>query len=647
MNFFERQQHARRRTGRLVILFALAVVLIIVAIELVALAAIGDRPGPGESWLATETLNRNSALLVGIAIAALAAILITSLFRTLSLRGGGGKVARQLGGTRVLPEASDPLRRRLHNVVEEMAIASGVPVPEVYVLERERAINAFAAGYSTADAAVAVTQGALEQLDRDQLQGVVAHEFAHILNGDMRLNVRLIGLLFGILALAFAGRIALRAAYHASGRSALAIGAIGLAVMLIGYVGLFFGRWIKASVSRQREYLADASAVQFTRNPDGLAGALKRIGASQAGSRLDADADEVAHMLFARGLWGIFSTHPPLERRIKAIDPTFQPAELREIAAAMRGEADANRRRAEAAAEAKAGTAPGQAGAPWPLDPDQMIERIGNPGVGEILAAGVLAASIPRPVAEAAHSVEWAPDVLCFLLLDPVAEIRERQLAMIAETRGPESAAQVRRLLDQVPELPAEQRLPLLEISFPALRSRPAAELAELLELIDRLVHADGEVDAFEYTLARLTAVHTADALHPQQVREAGRMRLAAAHEEVTDLLAIVARHGQDDEGAAEEAFAAGAERVIGERPAMPAPSADWPAQLDRALASLDRLRPDDKRRLVGSLVAVIVADRETIPAEHELLRAVCASLHVPVPPLGATESTGEVEDGS
>ncbi|HSI80470.1 MAG TPA: M48 family metallopeptidase [Solirubrobacterales bacterium] len=636
MNFFEHQQRARRRTGRLVVLFALAVVLIIVAVELVALAAIGTGPGPGESWLEGETLDRNSALLAGIAVATLAAILITSLLRTITLRGGGGKVARQLGGTRVEPESADPLRRRLHNVVEEMAIASGVPVPEVYVLERERAINAFAAGYSTADAAVAVTQGALEQLDRDQLQGVVAHEFAHILNGDMRLNIRLIGLLFGILALAFAGRIALRAAFHGGGRSALAIGAIGLAVMLIGYVGLFFGRWIKASVSRQREYLADASAVQFTRNPDGLAGALKRIGAAQAGSRLEADADEVAHMLFARGLGGIFSTHPPLERRIEAIDPAFRPEELREIAAQMRLEADADRRRAEAAAEAEAAGGRRAGGGPWPLDPDAMIDRIGSPGVGEVLAAAALAAAIPRPLGDAAHSVEWAPDILCFLLLDPLAEIRERQLAMIGAARGRESEAQVRRLVELAPELPAEQRLPLLEIAFPALRARPEAELDDLLELIDELVRADGEVDAFEYALARLTAVQVADALDPQRAREAGRLRLAAAREEICDLLAIVARHGHGDEGAAREAFEAGAARALGERPPMPAGSADWPAQLDRSLASLDRLRPDDKRVLVGALVAAILVDGEAIPAEHELLRAVCASLHVPVPPLPA-----------
>lgn len=638
MNFFEHQDRARRRSWRLVLLFALAVLLIVVAIDAVALAALGTRPGAGESWLGTETLESNTSLILGAAIATVGAILLASLLRTMTLRGGGGVVARQLGGTPVESDAADPLRRRLHNVVEEMAIASGVPVPEVYVLEREPGINAFAAGYSTADAAVAVTQGALEQLNRDELQGVVAHEFSHILNGDMRLNIRLMGLLFGILALALVGRVAIRATRHGrDARGAAGIAAIGLALMLVGYIGLFFGRWIKASVSRQREYLADASAVQFTRNPSGLAGALKRIGASQAGSRLEAESDEVGHMLFAGGaIERMFATHPPLERRIRAIDPSFRPEEIEEIAAQMQRHAAARRAEVEAGA-GSAGRRPERRGA-GPLDPEGMIERIGVPGIEQVLAASAVVAAIPDPMTQAAHSIEWAPEVLFYLLVDPDPQVRARQLEMVAEARGAESERRVRALLTEASELPPEQRLPLLEIAFPALRRRPRAELRELLELIDHLVAADRRVDPFEYALARLTAVQVEDALHPERTRPAGRKRLPELRDEVADLVAIVARHGNADEAAARAAYEVGIARVLVDPPPIPPATDEWPAQLDRALASLDRLRGTDTQRLVGGLASAVLHDAEAIPAELELLRTICASIHVPLPVLDVGE---------
>ncbi|HEV2089039.1 MAG TPA: M48 family metallopeptidase, partial [Cryptosporangiaceae bacterium] len=326
MNFFERQRQVRRLSWRLVFLFAVAVVGIVLTVDLAVVFALGgfDRP-----------IRQTVGVMLLTSLATGAGIGLASLYRTLSLRAGGGKVARDLGGVGVPADTTDPRLRRLRNVVEEIAIASGVPVPEVYVLPDEPGINAFAAGWSPSDAAVAVTRGALERLNRDELQGVIAHEFSHVLNGDMRLNIRLMGLLYGILALAVVGRSLLYLGGRRVSRSAAPIFVAALAALFAGYIGFFVGRLIQAAVSRQREYLADASAVQFTRQTAGLAGALKKIAGLPAGSAVRTPkAAEVAHMLFGAGrrLSGLWSTHPPLLDRIRVLDPGTSAAELDELA---------------------------------------------------------------------------------------------------------------------------------------------------------------------------------------------------------------------------------------------------------------------------------------------------------------------------
>jgi Zn-dependent protease with chaperone function len=634
VNFFEHQDRARRRTRRLIVLFLLAVLAIIVAVNVVVLLVFGQAEGLGEPALSRTLLDRHLGLVIWTSLLTGGLIGLASLYRSASLRSGGGAVARELGGTLVEPDTRDPLRRRLRNVVEEIAIASGVPVPEIYVLEREQGLNAFAAGYSPADAAIAVTRGALETLDRAELQGVVAHEFGHVLNGDMRLNIRLIGVLFGILFMTVIGRrVMFSMRYSRRGRDAGGMVAVALALMLIGYVGLFFGRWIKASVSRQREFLADASAVQFTRNPAGIAGALKKIGAASAGSALAADTEEVGHLLFASGLARrMFATHPPLVERIRAIEPGFDPAELETIRARMRRHVEAGRAAAEASAAAPGAGPRGPGG--LPLDAGRLIEQIGRPGEAQVLAAALLAAAIPKPLERAAHSGEWALEVVCYLLMDPDREIRERQLLMVARALGAESEGQVRALLHAVPDLSPEVRLPLLEITFPALRRLPEPELEQLLALAEELVHADGRVDVFEYALARLLAKQLEDARHPARARTGGRRALAACTGEIHDLLAILAHHGHKEAPeAARAALAAGVQSLQMAPGDAAAVGADWPARLDAALGKLDELRLEDKRRLLEAMVRT-VTHAKTILSEMELLRVVCASLHMPLPML-------------
>jgi Zn-dependent protease with chaperone function len=524
MDFFRQQDRARRQTRVLVVAFGLAVIAIVIAMNLLALAVFGSLQPlstgftlPGDALLEPSFWMANGQVLALTTTLTLGTILLSSLYRTLQLRGGGSQVARELGGVEVDGSTTDPLRRRLLNIVEEMAIASGVPVPEVFVLDHEDGINAFAAGWTQSDAAVAVTRGALETLSREELQGVIAHEFSHVFNGDMRLNIRLVGVLFGILVLAVAGRRMLSSMRFSRGRNknASAILLVALAIMVVGYLGLFFGRWIQAAVSRQREYLADASAVQFTRSPEGIAGALKKIGASSAGSHLVVNTEEVGHMLFASGLSRrMMATHPPLVDRIQRIQPSFQPAQFAEVAADM-----VRHREARIAAAEQQTTDEARPDHALPgglsLDADQLAEQVGQPGLAQMLMVAALLAEVPAPLERAAHSDQWAPELLLYLLLAADPELRERQLLMVADTLGSDSEAQVRNLLSIEAELPVRLRLPLLEMAFPALRRRPHSQLETFMTLVDRLIEADGKVTVFEYVMARLLNREIQDVLQP------------------------------------------------------------------------------------------------------------------------------------
>ncbi len=632
MNFFEHQDKARRQTRFLVVLFSLAVIGIIVAVNAVILTTLGVHVPDGDPG---RMIAENAGLILATTLITGAIIGLASAFRSMQLNSGGGEIARALGGTRVEPDTRDPLRRRLHNVVEEMAIASGIPVPEVYVLEHEQGINAFAAGFSTSDAAVAVTRGTLEHLDRDELQGVIAHEFAHIFNGDMRLNIRLIGILFGILVISIIGRRLLFSARFArDSRAAAPALLFGLAVVIIGYIGLFFGRWIKAAVSRQREYLADASAVQFTRHPDGIAGALKKIGALHAGSFMTTDTEEVGHMLFSTGMgYQMFAPHPPLESRIKAIDPNFRPEELKELAVKLDRHAQSRKAESEESGRESSEAEPRRGPGGLPLDADNLAEKIGQPGLNQVFLAAALAAAIPKPLERAAHSDEWAPEVICYLLLSKDDEIAEQQLLRVAQVLGSDSESQVRALRQSVPELPPEQRLPLMEMAFPALRRRPEGELRELMQLIDELIAADGKIDVFEYALARLTNRQIEDVLNPSRAGAGGSKALKSQAEAVKTLLAILAHHGHPDlPDQVQGAYALGLETALNEPAGQPPVPDQWPEALDDALQALDRLKPREKEKLVAAMARVAMYDEQIVTAEMELMRVICGLLHVPLP---------------
>ncbi len=624
MDFFAQQARVRGSSRRLVILFVLAVIAIVVAIDVVVWFALGQHPAPGEP--PASNLN----LLLGSSVIVLAGIGLGSLFRIMSLSDGGKSVAESMGAVAVPPDTRDPGLRRLRNVIEEVAIAAGVPVPDIYLMADEPGINAFAAGYSASDAAVCVTQGCLDNLSRDELQGVIAHEFSHVLNGDMRLNIRLMGLLFGILVLTVVGR---RVIWFGSGRSNRRGGGqvwmIGLALIVVGYIGYFFGRLIQAAVARSRESLADASAVQFTRQTDGIAGALKKIAILAEGSQLQAaNKQEVAHMLFGEvgSFNALFATHPPLLERIRALEPGFKEADLARMATAMQQEAAA-----PAPAPAPAG-APGVPGLPLP------------PVLNGVLAGSVAAApafqraaavqqAMPAGLDEAVQQPESALAVMLALALSPAAELQPAQRRIVADAFGDDVQRTVQAQASAVAALAPIARLPLVSLAFPALKQLPDGRQQTLLRVLDDLVKVDGRVDINEYCLARLLRIHLQEARSPRSAPVDGVKKLPAVRDSVILVCTIVAAAGSSDEAGARRAWLFAMQQAFpGEAIEWSPLPAAWQAPLERALEELDELSPTAKELVIQALLRAIHTDGQVSVEEAELLRVICASLHCPVP---------------
>ncbi|MFY1637664.1 M48 family metallopeptidase [Solwaraspora sp. WMMB335] len=659
MNFFERQRQVRRVSVRLVALFVVAVLGIVAVVDLAVLIGFNGAALPAAQL---------AALLVVTSLATVAVIGLAALIRTVTLRGGGGRVARELGGVLVPPDTTDWHLRRLRNVIEEIAIASGVPVPEVYLLPDEQGINAFAAGWSTSDAAIAVTRGALDRLNRDELQGVIAHEFSHVVNGDMRLNIRLMGLLFGILFLAVIGRGLLRTGYatgraRGDNRGGNPLPLVGLVMVAAGYIGVLVGRLIKASVSRQREYLADASAVQFTRQTTGLAGALKKIAGLPAGSALASPrAEEVGHMLFGSGIRhpalsrvsALFATHPPVLDRIAALDPRFDPAEVaglsrRWATTLPSGQAEDRAlgltgEQASGAAGPASGPA-GMAGAAEalpdvghrvPADPKGVVDQIGTaPPEAHPQAAALLRQLPPDLLAQARQADAVVPLVLG-LLFSADDEVRTRQHAQLFDRHGKVLADAALRAGHATAALHPLLRLPLAEVALPALRHRPPAQRTAVIDTVATLVHADGRISVSEYCLSRLLIGELRDSLRPAPRAGTGRRRLRDTWPAVTTLLSVLARAGQPDPDAAARAFAAGVRQLPAPRrpgPARLTPTGDGVLDLEAVWPQLDTLQPEQKAQLIAAAVTVIGHDGVMTVPEVELLRTICLLLHSPLPP--------------
>ncbi len=645
MNFFERQQAARRNTRMMLWLFAAAVVCIILAVDVVAMvvwlwSADSVRPrAPGVMGL---LLAVPSEVLWLWSLITLAAILVVSAVEILKLRvGGGDAVARMLGARRVAPGSSEPLERRLLNVVEEMAIASGARVPAVYVMDGESGINAFAAGYDVSRSVVAVTRGTLETLNRDELQGVVGHEFSHIVNGDMALNIRMIGVLAGIVFIGSVGGFLMRVAADSDRREALALMLFGASLLCIGYIGLFFARLIKASVSREREYLADASSVQFTRNPDGLAGALDQIRASGRTSLIRSRrAEDVSHLFFGQGvamtLSSLFATHPPLDERIRRVQPSFQSSAYRGKRVAAEGPgADA----ADSGAMMEfAGASDARAGddrQAWGRSAIESVALVGSVDPRKVDAAQRILAALGPALLDTVRQPEGAAAVIVALALARDDVVMDEQL-LAARTAGAGrialAAGPVARELRTVGP---GYFLPLADLALPALKVAPPDLQAELLKALQAVIHADRRVSMFGYVL--FTLVRTQ--LEPRRAGSPARYKnLAEVKDDVVFLLSLVthagARRGLEAAPELAAAFAAGAAPMGIEGALLLRKEA---IGLPQANAVLDRLRdlaPLPKALLVKGLFATVTADGTIRVIEAALMRMVGAVLDCPLPPL-------------
>lgn len=649
MNFFESQDRVRKHTTWLVFLFILAVVTLIIMTNLLVMMAFG--------YLNSQQMQEGGALLqqmdwqtfatVGVGVGAV--VLIGSLYKIMTLSAGGKVVAEALGGQLIAQNTNDLNQRKLLNVVEEMAIASGTPAPPVYLLADEPGINAFAAGFSPRDAVIGVTRGTIEHLSRDQLQGVIAHEFSHIFNGDMRLNIRLMGMLNGILVLGIIGYYILRStAYSRRGRSnnknAGGLLALGIGLMVIGFAGTFFGGLIKAAVSRQREYLADASAVQFTRNPDGIAGALKRIGGLEYGSKVEnPGAPEISHAFFAQSAAGFMqslsATHPPLAKRILRIDPRWDGKfdssdtsdSTREASPdneAEAGNTDAMTR--EALAQKVAAVVAGAAMA----DVANAIDQIGNPAQETIDHARTLIAGLPRSTKEAAHEPYGARAVIYSLVLDPGQEVRGKQLKHLQAYADPDVFVLTQKLIPEMDGLDIKYRLPLIDIAIPALKQLSISQYKSFRENLVALIEMDSRVDLLEWSLQKILFNHLEAHFFKLTPAKARYARIGMLKKETGIILSVMAHAGRQDQSTVEEAFNAATQTLGFSGLKLVTKSEISLSDLDRSLQKLAKLRPLAKPQLLKACTASVVHDQKISPVEVELLRAFSDVLDCPMPPV-------------
>ena len=644
MNFFESQDRVRKNTAKLVFLFALAVITLIIMTNLLVMMVFGyinsEQLRDGETLI--QQMDWQTFVAVGVGVSVV--ILVGSLYKIMALSAGGKAVAESLGGQLIPQDTEDLNRRKLLNVVEEMAIASGTPAPPVYLLADEPGINAFAAGFSPRDAVIGVTQGTIDHLTREQLQGVIAHEFSHIFNGDMRLNIRLMGVLNGILIIGMIGYYILYStAYsrHRRGSDKGAGGMLALAIglMVIGFAGTFFGGLIKASVSRQREYLADASAVQFTRNPNGIAGALKRIGGLEYGSKVDnPGAPEVSHAFFAQGISGFMqalaATHPPLAKRILRIDPHWNGKfDYSDKIDRPRDEDEAAKTQTATRARITNKVAAVAVGAAV-ADVMKAIDQIGNPKQETINYARSLISELPIAIKEAAREPYGARAVIYSLVLDRGQEVRAKQLKQLHDHADPDVYGLTCALMPEMSGLDFKYRLPLIDITIPALKQLSISQYKAFRLNLIALIEMDSKVDLLEWSLQKILFNHLDGQFFKLPHARARYSRLAQVKKEIELILSVMAYAGQQNQGDAEKAFDSAAQALELSELALRARSEIRLSGVDAALEKLAKLKPLVKPRLLKACVASIVHDQRVSPVEVELLRAFSDVLDCPMPPV-------------
>ncbi len=621
-DFFRQQEQARGRTRLLLLLF-LGAVLVIIALTYFlhgALTFWGT-----EVWAPSLTLS---------AAAACGIIGAGSGFKILQLSGGGAAVARDLGGRQLDHSTRDPDERKLLNIVEEMSIASGVPVPQVWVMDGEDGINAFAAGHNTSNAVIGVTRGCMTALNRDELQGVIAHEFSHILNGDMKLNLRLIGVVYGILVIAIIGggifRVAARMRGGEKNSPQLPLLALGGALYVIGYAGVLLGRVIKSAVSRQREFLADASAVQFTRNPNGIAGALMKIGGAAHGSRLkSANAEEASHMMFGNivnSVTSLFASHPPLKDRIKAILPEWN-GEFVDVSTA---------RPSPDRPQAKyrpAKPSPWQvAAAVITATPQDVVDRVGQVSATDMEKAARLREALPQELLDLLHDPPGAQAIIFGLL---ISGDESAEAAVLAKLVDEQTFHAARQTAAHVEAWHSTNAIALIDLAIPALRRLTPDEYQRFTGILDALIASDQHMDLFEFTLQRVLRRHLDRWFHvtaPAKQRYRSFQQLLP---ELEALLSAVSGVGARTPEQAAVALGTG-QRLLAEH-GVRVTLQPRPASLDEVGAALEKFDAASllmKKQLLMSCAAVATQDGHITSEEAEMLRAIADTIDCPLPPL-------------
>ena len=615
MNFFQAQNKARHNTRLLTALFIGAVISLVVLTNLLVLVFfVGSTPGmslldqmfyaPREVWLHT------SLGVIGL-------IAVASGFKFLSLRGGGKAVAQSLGGVLIHQNTRNPQQRQLLNVVEEMAIAAGMPVPPVYLI-REDSINAFAAGFGIHDAVIGINQGTIDLLNRQELQGVVAHEFSHILNGDMRINLRIIALLNGILILGIIGGGLMRGSMFSRSRDRGGLVALGLGLLVIGYGGMFFGQLIKAAVSRQREYLADASAVQFTRSSQGIANALKKICAHSNGSRVESpQADENSHLFFGsiRSFSSMMATHPPLEARIKALDPNWVPAAIQDsTTSSNQGASDAS---------SATGFGSNMVGAP--------VSQFS--GSANLPAAQRMIETADANLTQASHDTFEARAMVYAMLLRNDETVRANQTQLIARLAEPGVPQLVPSMYQKLCGQDHQHKLLHLEQAMPTLKEMSRTQYQRFYDLTAKLIVADKAVDIFEWVVHRIiTQELYAHFVKPFQ--DSGRItRPSKVAKQAGLILSLLATVSAANAGEQLRAYQRGQKLWGSNVPMVQLEYFDHQA-LNQGLERLRELNADLKQRFIDACSGVANADGKLTSEEFALIKGIAVTLGCPLPPV-------------
>ncbi|TFH73279.1 heat-shock protein HtpX [Gammaproteobacteria bacterium LSUCC0112] len=613
MDFFSAQDNARRRTRNLVLLFVLSLLSLLVMTN--ALLYLIFSVSNTHAELSSTIGNPGWAFYVSVSLAVLLVVVISSLFKTISLRQGGDAIARMMNA-RLLVSAKSVDEQKLLNVVEEMAIASGTAVPPVYIMD-ENSINAFAAGHSIDDAVIGVTRGAIQKLNREQLQGVIAHEFSHILHGDMRLNLRLIGLLHGIMVLGFMGHYMLRAASMSrrnNNNAAIAIFGIGL--LIIGASGTFFGGLIKAAVSRQREFLADASAVQYTRNPAGIAGALKRIGSDTGDPFLDNPAaSQISHALFSEGIKhtfnALFATHPPLETRIRALEPDWNGT----------FNLTPSPRQSDASPLMAAGFA---------------VKRAGSADDSDIKEAREILHSIPAGHLDAIKEPLGATAVICMLMLKQDMEGQQEVDQIVRNRMGTNSPALVAEIIRlcrvETTILPA-QRAAMVNLCLGTLRQLSVTQYQQIRAVWGELLANDPQPDLQSWLIFQLTTSHLdrllgfeTNAQLPQETE------LQHCQGELSIFLSVLTYSGGMNGIEADLAFKAAAGALKQSSPVLIPANQLTLVGFQQAANQLKSLKLGDKKLFIDAMLLCVYHDKSVTVAENELLRTTSEILGCPLP---------------